>query len=90
MIMRGVNLSGAQKVAPYLDDKTAADYTRSGMPWFEWYDDSFARSGSAVLAKAKSVFEFGKGRGEQPLPENESFEPPEPVVLGRPPEEACL
>lgn len=64
---------------------TAADYTRSGMPWFDWYDDSFARPGSLVLSKVKSVFEFGQGRGEEPLPENESFDPPEPAVLGRPP-----
>jgi endoglycosylceramidase len=33
MIMRGVNLSGAQKMAPYLDDKTAADYTRAHADW---------------------------------------------------------
>jgi endoglycosylceramidase len=33
MIMRGVNLSGAQKIAPYLDDKTAADYTRAHADW---------------------------------------------------------
>ncbi|MEO8553777.1 MAG: cellulase family glycosylhydrolase [Kofleriaceae bacterium] len=33
MIMRGVNLSGQQKVAPYLDDKTAADYARVRADW---------------------------------------------------------
>ena len=33
MIMRGVNLSGAQKISPYLDDKTAADYARVRSDW---------------------------------------------------------
>ncbi|MFT3693949.1 MAG: cellulase family glycosylhydrolase [Kofleriaceae bacterium] len=33
VIMRGVNLSGAQKIAPYLDDKTAADYARVRNDW---------------------------------------------------------
>jgi endoglycosylceramidase len=33
LILRGVNLSGAQKTAPYLDDKTQADYTRLRSEW---------------------------------------------------------
>ncbi len=33
LIMRGVNLSGAQKAAPYLDDKTAGDYARVRADW---------------------------------------------------------
>jgi endoglycosylceramidase len=33
MIMRGVNLSGMQKNAPYLDDKTAADFMRVRTDW---------------------------------------------------------
>ena len=61
---------------------SAADYTRRGMPWFEWYDDTLARTGSAALAEVVSVAELGRERGEHPLPENESFEPPEPVILG--------
>jgi endoglycosylceramidase len=32
-ILRGVNLSGAQKSPPYLDDKTPADYTRIRADW---------------------------------------------------------
>ena len=31
--MRGVNLSGDQKAAPYLDDKTAADFARVRTEW---------------------------------------------------------
>ncbi|MDB4965796.1 MAG: hypothetical protein JWN44_1485 [Myxococcales bacterium] len=33
VILRGVNLSGAQKNAPYLDDKVAADYDRVRAEW---------------------------------------------------------
>jgi endoglycosylceramidase len=33
LIMRGVNLSGAQKHPPYLDDKTPADYARLRTDW---------------------------------------------------------
>ncbi len=33
VIMRGVNLSGAQKSPPYLDDKTEADYARVRTEW---------------------------------------------------------
>ena len=32
-ILRGVNLSGTQKAAPYLDDKTPADYARVRDAW---------------------------------------------------------
>ena len=32
-ILRGVNLSGTQKMAPYLDGKTAADYARIRTDW---------------------------------------------------------
>jgi hypothetical protein len=52
--------------------------------WVDWYDDTFARSGSDVLARAKSVHALGGERKESPLPENESFDPPEPIRLGYP------
>jgi hypothetical protein len=61
---------------------SATDYTKMGVPWFTWYDDTLARPGSATLSKVVSVFDLGRERREQPLPENESFDPPEPVVLG--------
>jgi hypothetical protein len=61
---------------------SAADYTAYGLPWFDWYDDTFARSGSDLLARAKSIRTLGGERGESPLPENESFDPPEPIRVG--------
>jgi hypothetical protein len=63
---------------------SAADYTAYGLPWFDWYDDTLARSGSDVLARAKSVHTLGGERKESPLPENDSFDPPEPIRLGYP------
>lgn len=63
---------------------TAADYARAQLPWFDYYDQSkTARQGSSILAGLQSVLALGQTRGDQPLPENESFEPPEPVVLRR-------
>lgn len=61
---------------------TAADYARAGLPWFEWYADRPAKAGSAVLAALKSVATLGREKREAPLPDNESFDPPEPVRLG--------
>jgi len=68
--------------APPTVPPTARDYTRAGLPWFAWYDDAAPVQGSSILAKLKSVLAMGQARGETPLPENESFEPPEPVRLG--------
>ena len=61
---------------------SAADYARAGLPWFEWYADRPAKTGSAILAALKSVAALGAAKRATPLPENESFDPPEPVRLG--------
>ena len=51
---------------------TAADYSRRGLPWFDYYDDRGAAvQGSGVLARLKSVVQLGKEKGDVPLPENE-------------------
>jgi len=52
---------------------TAADYARSGLPWFDYYGgDVKALKGAETLAKLKTVSETGIHKGEAPLPENES------------------
>ena len=61
---------------------TAADYAEAGLPWFEWYSDRPAKDGAAPLAALRSVAALGMSKGEKPLPENEGFEPPEPIRLG--------
>src|SRR5262249_23354294 len=61
---------------------TAADYTRWGLPWFDYYDDSLnAVQGSGVLGKLKSVLGVAKENREQPLPENESCDPQQVVKI---------
>lgn len=63
---------------------SAADYTRYGLPWFDYYDDSLsAVAGSGVLGKLKSVLGIAKDKRESPLPENEACDPKNVVKLGK-------
>lgn len=38
--------------------ETAEAYNARNLPWFEWYDEGQAVSGSPLLAKVKSVSEL--------------------------------
>ena len=61
---------------------TAAEYTRAGLPWFDYYDEAAtALSGSDTLGKMKSVATLGKEKTDVPLPENEAVSPERVVVL---------
>jgi hypothetical protein len=60
---------------------TAGVYFVAGLPWFDLYQDAPALPGSPILAGLASVSSLGQANGEAPLPENEGFEPPEPVLL---------
>lgn len=61
----------------------AADYARAGLPWFEWYAERPAKEGAAALAGLRSVAALAAAKGDAgALPENEGFEPPEPIRLG--------
>lgn len=63
---------------------TAAEYTRHGFPWFEYYaEDRKALEATTTLGKIHSVFQLGKLKGEPALPENESVEPDNVVRLGK-------
>jgi hypothetical protein len=54
---------------------TSEEYTRAGLPWFDYYAEGrSAVEGSGILAGIKSVFAFGKEKGDVPLPENASVE----------------
>jgi hypothetical protein len=60
---------------------TAAEYTRAGLPWFDYYDEGrSAVEGSGVLATLESVLQMGKEKGQVPLPENESVTPAKVVT----------
>ncbi|MCP5276920.1 MAG: hypothetical protein H6935_00970 [Thiobacillus sp.] len=62
---------------------TASDYTKAGLPWFEYYDDKIsALAGAQKLAGMDSVAAKGVKLGEQPLKENEAVKPTKVVQLG--------
>jgi hypothetical protein len=61
---------------------TAEEYTRAGLPWFEYYAaDRKALDGGAALKGIRSVATIGKSRGAVPLPENESVTPERVITL---------
>jgi len=58
---------------PPTTPRTAKEYDRHGLPWFDYYDDgASALAGSGFLKHLKSVVQIGKEKGDVPLPENES------------------
>ncbi len=67
MVWRAVTGDDPPTVPP-----TSSEYTKAGLPWFEYYSDSQAVEGSEKLATVKSVAQFGKEKGDVPLPENQS------------------
>ncbi|MCZ4552193.1 hypothetical protein [Gordonia rubripertincta] len=68
--------------SPHHQPLTIEDYLGRGYPWFEWYDDSLARQGQSPFAGVKTVNQVGDAKGEKPLPDNSSFTPPTPIVVG--------
>jgi hypothetical protein len=61
--------------APPTVPPTAAEYTRAGLPWFDYYGaDHQALEGGEALARVKSVAQLGAWKGGVPLPENESVD----------------
>lgn len=62
---------------------TAEEYARHGFPWFDYYDAGReALTARKALAGLKSVAEIGRGKGDVPLPENESVEVERVVRIG--------
>ena len=65
---------------------TANDYTKAGLPWFEYYDDKLgALNGAKKLAGLDSVATKGSKLGAKPLPENEAIKPAKIIHLGSAP-----
>jgi hypothetical protein len=61
---------------------TAEEYTRAGLPWFDYYAEGrTAVEGSGILAAIKSVLTLGKEKGDVPLPENTPVDPVHVVPL---------
>ncbi len=68
--------------SPPTTPPTARQYTRAGLPWFEYYAaDLEGLGGSGILSKLKSVASLGKEKGDVPLPENEPVSPSNVVHL---------
>lgn len=79
MIWRSITGQEPPTVPP-----TAADYSRAGLPWFEYYADGReAVPGSSILEGLKSVFQMGNLKGDVPLPENQSATPEKVIRYGR-------
>jgi hypothetical protein len=53
---------------------TAAAYTSAGLPWFDYYEDAGTLSPSGILKQVKSVTDLAQGKGDVPLPENQSVD----------------
>jgi hypothetical protein len=69
-------------VHPPTTPPTAEEYTRRGLPWFEYYGgDAEVLTGSRKLGGLTSVAQMGKKKGDVPLPENESVDPQHVVHL---------
>ena len=61
---------------------TSDEYTRAGLPWFEYYGgDLQALEGSETLEGLKSVTQMGTEKGDVPLPENVSVSPDNVIAL---------
>ncbi|MCH6547829.1 MAG: hypothetical protein IH798_05220 [Gemmatimonadetes bacterium] len=67
MVWRAITGDDPPTVPP-----TSSEYTKAGLPWFDYYSDSKAVEGSEKLATVKSVAQLGKEKGDVPLPENQS------------------
>lgn len=67
---------------PHHQPLTIDDYLEYGFPWFEWYDDSLARQGESQFGSLQTVKQIADEKGEQVLPDNPSFTPPGPIIVG--------
>jgi hypothetical protein len=61
---------------------TAKEYTRAGLPWFDYYAENLeALPGADRLDQLQSVATVGASKGDVPLPDNESVTPLSVVKL---------
>ncbi len=77
MVWRSVTGENPPTVAP-----TSEEYTRAGLPWFDYYGgDRKALNGAEPFGGLKTVSQLGKEKGDVPLPENTSVTPENVVKL---------
>jgi hypothetical protein len=69
--------------APPTKPPTAADYSKAGLPWFDYYAaDVETLGGAQVLASVKSVAEMAKAKDEQVLDPDGEVNPDPIIHLG--------
>ncbi|MDH3979641.1 MAG: hypothetical protein OEU91_03910 [Gammaproteobacteria bacterium] len=68
---------------PPHEPPTARDYTSAGLPWFDYYDDSKALSGSDTLSKLTSVAAKAIEKGKGLLPDNDLVQPKNVKVISK-------
>jgi hypothetical protein len=72
------------RAEPPTAPRTAEEYTRAGLPWFDLYEERrTAVDGSGILAGLRSVLQLGREKGEIPLPENATVDPARVIHLRR-------
>jgi len=70
-------------VAPPTRPPTAADYTKAGLPWFDYYAaDLETLSGAPALALVKSVAEMASEKGDQVLGPDGEMNPGTIISIG--------
>lgn len=70
-------------VAPSARPPTAADYSKAGLPWFDYYAaDVETLAGAPALALVKSVAEMAAEKGEQVLGPDGEVDPINVIAVG--------
>ena len=69
---------------PPLSVMSAADYTKAGLPWFDYYDgDRKAIDGAKALGKIKSIKQLGKKRRDPVWPKDAMGKPKYIKAIGK-------
>jgi hypothetical protein len=77
--------------APPTVPPTAAEYSKAGLPWFDYYaDGESVLDGSPELGDLESIVEKAAKKGDVPLPENESVESKKVITLEAPRRETVV
>jgi hypothetical protein len=68
--------------APPTKPPTAADYSKAGLPWFNYYADLETLGGAPALTRVKAVAEVAAEKGEQVLGPDGEVNPDTIITIG--------
>lgn len=75
-VLNSLQYAAATGHKPPIHPPTAADYTRAGLPWFDYYGaESTALEGAVKLANLDSVAAKTIKQGVPPMDDNEPIQP---------------